>query len=127
MQAVKWVYSPLRVDEQVGDWVSGRGWWRTRIVSPRAFRAKWDTIAVQLAVDPLAGVFLDGDGTALAETESPSMEWRQSGDRPAPRKPHRHTWACKHTLAALGVSSTVEVTDFDEACRMAERLNREGA
>lgn len=127
MQAVKWVYSPLRVDEQVGDWVSGRGWWRTRIVSPRAFRAKWDTIAVQLAVDPLAGVFLDGDGTVIAETESPSMEWRQSGDRPAPRKPHRHTWACKHTLAALGVSSTVEVTDFDEACRMAERLNREGA
>ena len=127
MQAVKWVYSPLRVDEQVGDWVSGRGWWRTRIVSPRAFRAKWDTIAVQLAVDPLAGVFLDDDVTAMGEAAMTSMEKRQSGNHATPHIPHRHTWACKHTLAALGVSSTVEVTDFDAACRMAERLNREGA
>ena len=127
MQAVKWVYSPLRVDEQVGDWVSGRGWWRTRIVSPRAFRAKWDMIAVQLAVDPLAGVFLDDDVTAMGEAAMTSMEKRQSGNHATPHIPHRHTWACKHTLAALGVSSTVEVTDFDAACRMAERLNREGA
>lgn len=126
MQAVKWVYSPLRADEQVGDWVSGRGWWRTRIVSPRAFRSKWDAVAVQLAVDPMAGVFLNGDGVTTVNNVIPSMKQRRSVNRPTGRKPHRHTWACKHTLAALGVESTMGV-DFDEACRVAERLNREGA
>lgn len=41
-----------------------------------------------------------------------------------PSKPHRHTWQCEHVLQALGRDKETATPD-QQACRLAERLNKE--
>ena len=41
-----------------------------------------------------------------------------------PSKPHKHTWQCEHVLQALGRDKETATPD-QQACRLAERLNKE--
>lgn len=41
-----------------------------------------------------------------------------------PSKPHRHTWQCEHVLQALGRDKETATPD-QQACQLAERLNKE--
>ena len=41
-----------------------------------------------------------------------------------PSKPHKHTWQCEHVLQALGRDKETATPD-QQACQLAERLNKE--
>lgn len=41
-----------------------------------------------------------------------------------PSKPHKHTWACEHTLKALHLQSRDDVTDMQTAVKKANELNQ---
>lgn len=36
---------------------------------------------------------------------------------------HTHTWACEHTLTVLGLTDPSQISDIDNACRIADELN----
>lgn len=91
------------------DWALDDPFWAARTTGGRAFARHWTQIHNQRLIDT----------TRRTHDDNPDQD-RAAGTG----KPHRHTWACKHTLAVLGATDPANV-DMDQAMQVAIRLNRE--
>lgn len=93
------------------DWALGDPFWAARMTGGRAFARHWTQIHNQRLMD------------AASRTHAGDTDHER--DREATgHAPHRHTWACKHTLAVLGATDPANV-DPGQAMQVAIRLNRE--
>ncbi|WP_300744757.1 helix-turn-helix domain-containing protein [uncultured Bifidobacterium sp.] len=90
------------------DWALDDPFWAARTTGGRAFARHWTQIHNQRLMD-----------ATRTHDDNPDRD-RAAGTG----KPHRHTWACKHTLAVLGATDPANV-DMDQAMQVAIRLNRE--
>ncbi len=91
------------------DWALDDPFWAARTTGGRAFARHWTQIHNQRLIDT----------TGRTHDDNPDR-----GRAAGTGKPHRHTWACKHTLAVLGATDPANV-DMDQAMQVAIRLNRE--
>lgn len=91
------------------DWALDDPFWAARTTGGRQFARHWTQIHNQRLIDT----------TRRTHDDNPDQD-RAAGTG----KPHRHTWACKHTLAVLGATDPADV-DMDQAMQVAIRLNRE--
>ena len=90
------------------DWALDDPFWAARTTGGRQFARHWTQIHNQRLIDT----------TRRTHDDNPDQD-RAAGTG----KPHRHTWACKHTLAVLGATDPADV-DMDQAMQVAIRLNR---
>lgn len=106
----------------VSDWIGG---------NPACLDAVRDDYPNLDLMDALASFKRKWDGSDPRSADG----WRQlfegwcqrrtvMGGIPS-RKPHRHTWACEHTVGRLGLGSSDQITDVDAAMRIADELNKE--
>lgn len=93
------------------DWALGDPFWAARMTGGRAFARHWTQIHNQRLMD------------ATSRTHAGDTD-RERDRQATGHAPHRHTWACKHTLAVLGATDPANV-DPGQAMQVAIRLNRE--
>ena len=96
-------------------------------VTAKAIAAEYANLDLSGAWDAFANRH-SGEKRGIADWTRLWKGWcqrRASMSGIPPSKPHKHTWACKHTLQALHVRSPDEVKDMETAVRTANKLNKE--